>query len=73
MSDSPVLLPSDFEFKTTSRSLHQHELTLEEMEIRMIRESLKRHGNNLSVVAARLGITRQTLYNKLKKLDDYPL
>jgi transcriptional regulator with PAS, ATPase and Fis domain len=73
MSDSQVLLPSDFEFKTTSRSLHQHELTLEEMEIRMIRESLKRHGNNLSVVAARLGITRQTLYNKLKKLDNYPL
>jgi transcriptional regulator with PAS, ATPase and Fis domain len=73
MSDSQVLLLSDFEFKTTSRSLHQHELTLEEMEIKMIRESLKRHGNNLSVVANRLGITRQTLYNKLKKLNDYPL
>ena len=73
MSDSQVLLPSDFEFKAPSRSVHQHELTLEEMEKKMIRESLKRHGNNLSVVAARLGITRQTLYNKLKKLDNNPL
>lgn len=73
MSDSAVLLPSDFEFRTVSgsRSLHQQELTLEEIELKAIRECLKRHGNNLSVTAATLGITRQTLYNKLKKLDGY--
>ncbi|HBE39895.1 MAG TPA: hypothetical protein DDW27_01570 [Bacteroidales bacterium] len=69
MSDSSVLLPSDFEFKPVLKSLQQTELTLEEMEKKMIRESLKRHGNNISVVAAKLGITRQTLYNKMKKLD----
>jgi DNA-binding NtrC family response regulator len=69
MSDSPVLLPSDFEFSSPSRNIYHHELTLAEMEKKMIFDCLKRHGNNISVAAARLGITRQTLYNKLKNLD----
>ena len=67
MSDSSVLLPSDFEFKPVPKSLHQHEMTLAEMEKKTILESLKRNNNNLSIVAAKLGITRQTLYNKLRK------
>jgi DNA-binding NtrC family response regulator len=69
MSDSPVLLPSDFEFTSSSGKVHHTELTLAEMEKKMIIDCLKRHGNNISVAAAKLGITRQTLYNKLKKLD----
>jgi len=69
MSDSSILLPSDFEFKQIQKSATQHEITLEEMEKKMIFESLKRHSNNLSEVAKRLGITRQTLYNKLRKYD----
>jgi DNA-binding NtrC family response regulator len=69
MSDSQVLLPSDFELRPTIKSLHHVEITLEEMEKKHILESLKRNGNNLSVVAMKLGITRQTLYNKLKKID----
>ena len=73
MSDSTILLPTDFEFRPSSRNTHQQELTLEEMEKKLIRESLKRHENNISVVASKLGITRQTLYNKMKKLDSEPL
>lgn len=69
MSDSQVLKPSDFIFNPKQRSLPTGEMTLEEMEKRMIADSLQRHRSNLSVVAARLGITRQTLYNKLKKYD----
>jgi len=69
MSDSPVLLPSDFEFRNSPRNMPIHELTLEEMERKMILESLKRNSNNLSKVAEKLGITRQTLYNKLRKID----
>ena len=69
MSDSPVLIPSDFEFTSSSGKVHHTELTLAEMEKKMIIDCLKRHGNNITVAAARLGITRQTLYNKLKKLD----
>lgn len=41
--------------------------TLEEMEQRMIGSALQKNGHNLSAAAAQLGITRQTLYNKLKK------
>ena len=41
--------------------------TLEEMEIQMIRKALDACAGNLSAVAGQLGITRQTLYNKMKK------
>ena len=37
------------------------------MEIQMIRKALDTCAGNLSAVAAQLGITRQTLYNKMKK------
>ena len=41
--------------------------TLDEMECRMIEKTIKECDGNLSVVAARLGISRQTLYNKIKR------
>lgn len=41
--------------------------TLEEMEKAMIRKALDKCEGNLSAVASQLGITRQTLYNKMKK------
>ena len=41
--------------------------TLDEMESRMIEKTIKECEGNLSVVAARLGISRQTLYNKIKR------
>lgn len=67
MSDTPVLKPSDFAFSSSDRSVASHDMTLDDMEKRMIYDNLKQHNNNLSVVAERLGITRQTLYNKIKK------
>ncbi len=69
MSDSNVLLPSDFEFGPSIKSLHHRDLTLAEMEARYIQDCLRRNGNNISVTASVLGITRQTLYNKLRKID----
>lgn len=69
MSDSNVLLPSDFEFGPSIKSLHHRDLTLAEMEARYIQDCLHRNGNNISVTASVLGITRQTLYNKLRKID----
>jgi DNA-binding NtrC family response regulator len=69
MSDTPVLLPSDFEFRSISRDVYHHELTLAEMEKKAILDCLRRNDNNISLAAAKLGITRQTLYNKLKKFD----
>ena len=47
----------------------QKETTLEEMEYRMIKEAMVKYDSNLSVVASRLGISRQTLYNKLKRYE----
>jgi DNA-binding NtrC family response regulator len=67
MSDSPVLKPSDFVFTSSPGHIAYDELTLEEMEKKMIIDSLKRHFDNISVVSEKLGITRQTLYNKMKK------
>lgn len=41
--------------------------TLDEMESRMIEKTIRECEGNLSVVAAKLGISRQTLYNKIKR------
>jgi DNA-binding NtrC family response regulator len=67
LSESSVLKPADFVFNSTHRSPVHTDISLEEMERKMIHESLRRYNNNLSAVASKLGITRQTLYNKMKK------
>lgn len=41
--------------------------TLEDMELVMIRDCLRRHDGNLSRVARELGITRSSLYRRLEK------
>ena len=69
MADSPLLKPSDFSFSPSHRNIFHSELTLEEMEKKMITESLRRYNDNISIVSEKLGITRQTLYNKMKKFD----
>lgn len=72
MTSSPQLTASLFEL--TASLFEQADSgpasiggTLEEMEIKMIRNAIDRCAGNLSAVAAQLGITRQTLYNKMKK------
>jgi DNA-binding NtrC family response regulator len=67
LSESMVLKPSDFVFSTSSRNVPQGDITLEEMEKKIISDSLRRYSNNMSTVATKLGITRQTLYNKMRK------
>ena len=69
MSDSALLLPTDFEFRPTARNIPHNEFTLAEMEKKLITESLKKYNNNISLVATKLGITRQTLYNKIMKYE----
>lgn len=44
-------------------------LTLEQMERRAITDALERFKGNLSQVAASLGISRQSLYRRMEKLD----
>lgn len=67
LSDSALLKPSDFVFTSTGYNPAAKEMTLSEMERKLISDSLKKYSNNLSIVAMKLGITRQTLYNKIKK------
>ena len=43
------------------------EMTLEEMERRMINQTIEKNNGNLTAAAEQLGISRQTLYNKTKK------
>lgn len=41
--------------------------TLEDMEKQLILSAIEKQAGNLSIVATQLGISRQTLYNKIKK------
>jgi DNA-binding NtrC family response regulator len=68
LSDQDKLLPSDFVFKNEVPCYEsQMNGTLEEMEQALIKSAIDQSDGNLSSVASRLGITRQTLYNKIKK------
>ncbi len=71
MCESNVLKASDFVFNSHSSRVLNSEMTLEEMEKKMILDSLKRYSRNISAIADKLGITRQTLYNKMKKYNLY--
>ncbi|HIU54341.1 MAG TPA: sigma-54-dependent Fis family transcriptional regulator [Candidatus Gallibacteroides avistercoris] len=49
------------------REISDMNYTLEEMEREMIKSAIAKYEGNLSAVATQLGITRQTLYNKMRK------
>lgn len=68
LSENNVLKPEDFFIRPiTSGKNITPEMTLEEMERRMIDLAIEKNGGNLSAAADQLGVTRQTLYNKIKK------
>ncbi|HEX3007848.1 MAG TPA: sigma-54 dependent transcriptional regulator [Bacteroidales bacterium] len=70
LSDSSVLRPEDFVLRTTVNKANDFTLlTLDEMEKQLIEASLEKHNGNYTAVANQLGITRQTLYNKIKRHD----
>jgi DNA-binding NtrC family response regulator len=70
LSESGILKPEDFYLKSSDRTMiNGANSTLEEAEYRLIKEALERNGGNYSAAADQLGITRQTLYNKLKKTN----
>jgi DNA-binding NtrC family response regulator len=70
LSDKNELTPDDFFFKPVTQSMGDiFEGTIEEMEQKMISKMIQKSGSNLSAAAEQLGITRQTLYNKMKKYN----
>jgi DNA-binding NtrC family response regulator len=69
LADDKVLNEDSFTLNNYSTN-QQKDLqikTIEEMEREMILASVKKEMGNMSSVAKNLGITRQTLYNKLKR------
>ncbi len=68
INDSPLVPAELFQLSVPRIAFRNRVIsTLEEMEVQMIRKALDTCAGNLSAVAAQLGITRQTLYNKMKK------
>ncbi len=69
LCDTDLLKPEDFIFRTGSANENEKDETLEQVEKRLIQSALSKYGDNLTQVAKQLGITRQTLYNKIKRYD----
>ena len=68
LSEGNILKSEDFLLNSKSSvSIQQGPATLEEMELLMITNALEQNEGNYSVAAEQLGISRQTLYNKMKK------
>jgi len=68
LSDNPELQVDDFFMRPIeNRTDIIDTITLEEMEKILIEKALKKYDKNISAIANELGITRPTLYNKLKK------
>jgi DNA-binding NtrC family response regulator len=70
ISEGHTLETEHFSFSPKKGTPHrQSASTLEEMEYNMIKSAMDTHNGNLSLVASQLGISRQTLYNKIKRYE----
>jgi len=68
LSDSKTIGPADLMLRTPSHKFTDNSTNrLDDMEKLMIIQAIERHKGNMSSVSQQLGITRQTLYNKIKK------
>jgi len=68
LCDGNELQPSDFVLrKQEGNSFNFKNLTLDEAEKKLISQSIKRNSGNMSAIAVELGISRPTLYSKMKK------
>ncbi|MEN1785841.1 MAG: sigma-54 dependent transcriptional regulator, partial [Bacteroidota bacterium] len=69
LSESDVLKVADFPLQPKSQQdMTLGASTLNEMEQQMIAKALEMHDGNYSAAAEQLGVSRQTLYNKMKKI-----
>jgi DNA-binding NtrC family response regulator len=67
LCDGIKIKPDDILFKPAKKANIQFPDTIEDMEKQMILNALEKCDGNYSNAAIKLGITRQTLYNKTKK------
>ena len=69
LSEGPMLTPKEISLNTNPQPTSGARQTLDEAEEMTIRDAVARCNGNLSMVAKELGISRPTLYSKLKKYD----
>lgn len=69
INDSNILDEISIDLNKSKNKTRQEITTLEEMEYKMIKETIDKFEGNMSMVAQQLGISRQTLYNKLKRYE----
>jgi len=69
LSDNNVLGAESFVFKNTASKSVNTLQTLDEMEKQLINSALEKFNGNLTNVAKQLGVSRQTLYNKIKRYE----
>jgi len=67
LCDGFKIRTDDILFKPGKKNYEKYPETIEEMEKQMIISTLEKCEGNYSTAAIKLGITRQTLYNKTKK------
>ena len=68
MSDGREIVEQDISSNSSGAGKSMEEVhTIDEMECRLIEKTIRECDGNLSQVASRLGVSRQTLYNKIKK------
>ena len=67
LSEDGRLRSSDFILMDNDVSMLNQTETLDEMERKMIISTLKKNNFNQVITSQQLGITRQTLYNKIKR------
>ena len=67
MCDGALIEPNHLQLHVSPAAARTAGATLEDMERTAIAEAISSCGGNLSMVAQKLGITRQTLYNKIKR------
>ncbi|PWJ36007.1 sigma-54-dependent transcriptional regulator [Sediminitomix flava] len=72
MANEPILQAEDFQFyerTSTSSSAQEQDLNLnlEDTEKRLIKKALEKHEGNLTHAADELGLTRTSLYRRVKK------
>jgi DNA-binding NtrC family response regulator len=67
LADGTELRPIDFMGGFEMDQITSQPETLEEMEKQMIASAMKRHAGNLTIVSAKLGISRPTLYSKIER------
>jgi DNA-binding NtrC family response regulator len=70
LSESNVIKPDDLYLRHSGTNYNNLSFTtLDEMEKQMIQRALEKNNGNFTAAAEQLGITRQTLYNRIKKSE----